>query len=112
MWTVGNVPTVKELAALVLAVCYSHRLTPQQNENEVTKTWPPGYKVDRARAQKWARELKEGVVDVLEKEHCQQLMEEVEAALKVHPEKQQRDLPETPHETFYHDLDHERRATG
>ena len=103
-------PTAKELAALTLAVKYSHMLTPQQHEKEAVKTWPQFYKKDRKLARaRWGAKLG-SVVEALEKEHAGALRKEVFQALELHQGRNQRDLPESPApKVFYHSDDHEKR---
>jgi hypothetical protein len=111
----GEVPKPIELVALCLTVQSSSRLTPQQNENEVLKRYPRGYKSDRELANKLSKLLlmsllKQGMVD---RSKMDMFKGWIEVQTEQDPNRQQRDLLEVGEDAagFFHDNEHQYRAT-
>jgi hypothetical protein len=111
----GRLPPLRQLTALTLAVSKSHELTPQQNEEEVAKRWPPGYKKDRNTAQEYAKDIFTFVTKYASKDY-KDLTSQMETFLaSLDPNRRQRDLRERGLESvkdFYHDNEHEYRSRG
>jgi hypothetical protein len=105
----GCLPPLKQLIAITLSVSQSYDLTPQQNEDEITKRWPPGYKLDRSTAQTYTSDI----LTLIEKkvpEELWDLKSRITLILdKMNPNRRQRDLREVGESLrdFYHDNEHE-----
>lgn len=111
-----QVPAIRQLAALCIAVKYSSSLTAQQSENEEVKRWLRGYRADRTKAVSFAESILDHIIQVIDKESYNELESLVKAALKAQPNRQQRDLPEVGDIIkgkfgFCHDNEHEYRVT-
>lgn len=101
---------------LCTIILFSHRLTPQQNEAEVVKSYPPGYKHDRTRACIFATEMYSKLEEtgLVPEGVSTQLFSQMEQSLCVDRNRQQRDLPEQGLDDkgpFFHDNEHEYRVT-
>jgi hypothetical protein len=96
-----------------LSVIHSIELTPQQNEEEVAKRWPTGYKRDRDTAQGYAQEVLDFTTEFASEELLGLLVPFNKFTDSLDPNRRQRDLRELGLESmkgFYHDNEHEYRA--
>lgn len=101
---------------LCATVLFSEKLTPQQNEFEVVKQYPEGYKHDRSLACELALEISNqlSAVELVNEDDVKRIKMFLEHQLGHNQNRQQRDLPEKgskSREPFFHDNEHEYRST-
>lgn len=101
------------MAAICLAVIYSNRLTPQQNELEAPKRYPVGYKHDRALAITMASKIMEFLSKAKVYPEILELITYCESCSVADANRNQRDLLEEGEDDsgFFHDNEHQYRMT-